>query len=331
MSRPEHHYPFDPTYGYDLDALLAVEPPAEPAGYAAFWRARYARALAVDPEPRVTPSGYTPTGMLVSDLSYRSTDGFPIRGWLLEPAEGPVTGAIVVGHGYGGLDRPDMALPRPDFAYLVPCFRGLGLSARAPISTEPRWHVLHDIHLRERYVLGGCVEDVWAGVSALAQLRPGLDGHIGYLGTSFGGGVGAMAMAWDDRIASGHLDVPSFGHQQLRLTLPTCGSAAAVQAFARECDDVADTLAYYDAAVAARHIEQPVHLAAAMFDPVVAPPGQFAIYNALPGIKELFVRSAGHVEHPRGSAEHTALLERLQDFFAHESRVPQMAQPSSRA
>ncbi|MEZ5583004.1 MAG: hypothetical protein R3F37_09785 [Candidatus Competibacteraceae bacterium] len=34
-----------------------------------------------------------------------------------------------------------------------------------------------------------------------------------------------------------------------------------------------------------------------MFDPAVPPPGQYAIYNALAGHKDLFVLQAGHFEH----------------------------------
>lgn len=36
-----HDLPFDPTYGYDLHALLKVGAPEEPEDLAEFWRARY--------------------------------------------------------------------------------------------------------------------------------------------------------------------------------------------------------------------------------------------------------------------------------------------------
>jgi len=55
-----------------------------------------------------------------------------------------------------------------------------------------------------------------------------------------------------------------------------------VQRFARTQGNVPATLAYYHAAVAARQIRQPMHVPAARFDPAVAPPGQFAVYNAIP-------------------------------------------------
>jgi cephalosporin-C deacetylase len=328
MSELRHPFPFDPTYGYDLDTLQAVEPPPEPPGFAAFWRARYARALLVDPRPQLQPSAFQRPDARVTDLEYRSTDDFPIHGWLIEPASGEPSRGLIVGHGYGGIERPDFDLPLADAVYLVPCFRGLGRSRRPPIAENPAWHVLHDIHLRGRYILGGCAEDIWTGVTALLRLYPQLAGRIGYMGISFGGGIGALALPWEPRIDRGHLNVPTFGHQPLRLRLPTTGSAAALQAFARRHGHVAETLAYYDAAVAARHIRQPMHVAAALFDAAVAPPGQYAVYNALPGPKRLFVLTAGHFDHPGRGAEERRLLVELSEFFApDEPRIPSLAQP----
>ena len=313
-----HCYPFDPSYGYRLDGLRAVAPPPEPADFVAFWRARYERALRVATNPRLRPAGTPYPGFLVQDLEYDSTDGFPIRGWLLTPGSGAPRRGFVLGHGYGGIDGPPppTTLPCADSAYLVPCFRGLSRSRRPPISEDPNWHVLHDIHLRDRYILGGCVDDIWTGVSALLLLFPRLAGHLGYLGISLGGGLGAMALAWDERIGRGHLNVPSFGHQPLRLVLPSIGSAAAVQRYAGATPAALETLAYYDAAVAARQIRQPMHVAAALFDPAVAPPGQFAVYNAIPGDKRLFVLDAGHFDYADQALQERALLAELGDFFA---------------
>ncbi|EXJ16156.1 acetylxylan esterase [Imhoffiella purpurea] len=312
----EHTYPFDPSYGYSLERLLSVEPPEEPADFEPFWRDRLDRALAIDPEPHIRDSTLKHPRFHVHDLEYASTDGFPIRGWLLTPRIGTPRRGLMLGHGYGGIDGPPLDLPLEDAVYLVPCFRGIGLSRRTPISENPIWHVLHDIHRRDRYILGGCVDDIWTGVSALLRLQPNLAGHLGYLGISFGGGLGAMALAWDPRLARGHLNVPSFGHQPLRLTLPTIGSGAAVQRFAEEHGGMPDSLRYFDAALAARHIRQPMHIAAALFDPAVAPPGQFAVYNAIPGEKHLFVLEAGHFDHPGRELQERALLEELGDFLA---------------
>ena len=70
------------------------------------------------------------------------------------------------------------------------------------------------------------------------------------------------------------------------------------------------------AAVAALNIRIPVHVAAALADPVVAPPGQFSIYNALPRGKKLFLLDMGHSAYPRQAAQEKALLSELQDFFS---------------
>jgi len=312
-----HDYPFDPSYGYDLAALLRIEPPPEPPDFAAIWQQRYRAALNVDPAPRITRSNDSRAGFTVLDFSYTSTDEFPIRGWLLIPENIAPTKALIYGHGYGGITRPDGPLPCADAIYLLPCFRGLCRSARPPISTNPWWHVLHDLDKPERYILRGCVEDIWTGTSALLAFYPWLAGRIGYLGISFGGGIGALALAWEQRIARGHLNVPTFGHHPLRLTLPTTGSAAAVQDFVRcQGRHIAVTLSGYDAAVAARHIAQPMHLALALFDPMVPPPGQFAIYNALLGPKQLLVLRAGHFDYPERVAQEHCLLDELGTFFA---------------
>lgn len=307
---------FDPTYGYTLADLLAVAPPAEPSGFIAFWRDRYDKASRIDPRPERRAWAQRDARFRIEELAYRSTDDFRIGGWLLSPFErAPVCG-FVLGHGYGGISEPPLDLPRDDAAYLIPCFRGIGLSRRHPISDDPRWHVLHDIDKPDRYILGGCVEDVWTGVGALLSIFPHLEGHLGYLGISFGGGIGALALPWEPRVQRGHLNVPTFGHHPLRLRLPTLGSAAAVQAFARRHRHVVETLAYYDAAIAARHLRQPMHVAAALMDPAVAPPGQFAIYNAIPGEKHLFVLDAGHLDYPAQEHQAALLMTELRGFFA---------------
>jgi cephalosporin-C deacetylase len=169
----------------------------------------------------------------------------------------------------------------------------------------------------DRYILGGCVEDVWLAVSALLSLFPDLAGHLGYLGISMGGGIGALALAWESRISKGHLNVPTFGHQPLRLRLETNGSARSVQQFYRTHKKMTlKVLRYYDAALAAKRIKIPMHCACATFDPCVAPPGQFSIYNALNCEKHLFILEAGHHSYANQVQQEFELINQLDDFFA---------------
>jgi cephalosporin-C deacetylase len=310
-----HPYPFDPSYGYTLPRLLQIPPPPAPADFAAFWQRRYRQALTLDPQPRLGPVNLSHPRLEVFDLEFLSTDGFRIGGWLVRPRDGVSRRAFIMGHGYGGIQAPDFDLPFLDAVYVFPCFRGLSRSRRAPISEDPNWHVLHDIDQRHRYILGGCVADLWLAVSALLRLHPTLSGHLGYLGISFGGGIGALAMPWDQRIGRVHLFVPSFGHHPLRLTLPTTGSGEALRRYQRAHGNVMETLQYYDAASAAAYMTRPVLVAAALFDPVVAPPGQFAIYNALVGDKRLFLLDAGHFPYPRQAEQQARLKAAIRELF----------------
>jgi cephalosporin-C deacetylase len=317
MPALQHAYPFDPSYGYGVEELLTVDAPVGPPDFEGFWRARYERALSVNPVPELLRNGPVKQGWRVCDFSHSSTDGARIGGWCLLPEKGPVERVLVVLHGYGGREGPDFHWHVGNTALFFPCARGIGRSPHAPVSANPMWHVLHDIQDRDRYVHGGCVDDVWLTISAALHLFPQAEGRVGLIGTSFGGGIGAMALAWEGRIARAHFNVPSFGNQPLRLSLKTTGSGAAVRiAHTRNKQAVERTLAYYDAAVAARWIRVPVYFACAAFDPMVAPPGQFAVYNAVPGEKSLFVLRAGHFTYPEQADEERELLREVHQFFA---------------
>ncbi|WKJ88737.1 acetylxylan esterase [Methylomonas montana] len=314
MSSFDHYYNYDPGYGYSLDDLLSVPAPQEPDDFSLFWRDKYQATLAQSPQ-LILNYQCLRAGYKVYDISYQSTDGIRIAGWLLEPESQLITQCIVVGHGYGGREQPDYHLQIPGAALLFPCFRGISRSRCDNFPDQPSQHVVHGIDHPKNYIIGGCVEDLWLAVSALAKHYPAMVDSIGYMGISFGGGIGALAAPWDDRIKRVHLNVPTFGNQPLRLSLPTSGSAAALKAYSQQHHHVFDTLAYYDAAVSARYAWQPLHAAVALFDPVVAPPGQFAIYNAWAADKSLFVLDAGHFDYPRKFDQERQLISELQSFF----------------
>ena len=138
------------------------------------------------------------------------------------------------------------------------------------------------------------------------------------LGISFGGGIGALAAPWDSRIDRLYVQVPSFGHQALRLTLPCVGCGEAVHGYQLHHPfNVMETLAYYDAASAARYLRIPTLVAAALFDPAVPPPGQFAIYNAIPeSLRRLFLLEAGHFDHAGKEAGERELQGEVARFLA---------------
>ena len=296
----EHDFDYDPTYGYDLEALLAVAPPTEvPADFEAFWRGTYGEALAVPPRPELREIESPDPGRRVYEIDLDAWGQRRIGGWLVEPVDAALRLGLVLTHGYGGRSQP---YPLPDLgvpaSVLMPCLRGFHRSAFDDLPDNGRRHVLHGIEQRDTYLHRGCAADVWASVSALLELRPELAGHVGYSGGSFGGGIGALAVPWDPRIGRAVLDIPSFGNHPLRLTLPCCGSGESVRAYHRRHPEVTEVLRYYDAALTAGYIAVPTRVAAAKFDPAVPPPGQFAIYNALTCPKELKVLDYAHFQPP---------------------------------
>ena len=312
-----HPYPFDPSYGYTLAELLSIKPPAAPGDFDAFWRSRYeeTRKVAVDPIRLRELEGSKTTA--VWEINYRSLGGIRIGGWLTLPRGQKPTKGIVVGHGYGGRGEPELDFPAADAALLFPCARGMSRSRLDGVPESSERHVLHGIDHRDTYIHGGCVADLWCGVSALQQLVPECAERLGYAGGSFGGGIGAMALPWDSRIRRAHLGVPSFGNHPIRLQLSCVGSGEAVRRYAQQHPPIVDrVLPYFDSAIAAIRIRTPTLVAAALFDPAVPPPGQFSVFNALPAQpNQLFILTAGHFEYAAAAEQDRQLRIACRRFF----------------
>jgi cephalosporin-C deacetylase len=297
-----HSFPFDPTYGYDEAALRSIGCPSEPADFEAFWRQTYAMAKRVPPNPtrRVIRESRR---MKIYEVEFDAWNGDqPIRigGWMTTPGDEKITTGLVVGHGYGGRGGPELSPLIPSAAVIYPCARGFNRSADASIPNVAGAHVLHGIESRETYVHRGCVIDLWAAAWALMELEPASIDWMCCAGESFGGGIGALAIPWEPAFKRAFLDYPSFGNHPLRLQMQCVGSGESVRQTGGESH--LPVLQYFDAATAAAHTKIPVMVAAALFDPAVPPPGQFAVYNCLAGEKKLFVRQAAHFDWA-GSAE----------------------------
>lgn len=312
----EHNHPFDPTYGYELEQLLAVPSPDGPADFADFWRATFEESESAPLSLCRRQIDSPHPGFDLYEVEYESLGGVRIGGWITEPHEvKPGAGGWVVGHGYGGRSAPGFDLPPPDAPAIFPCARGFNRSAHPEIPGEAAGHVLHGIENRDTYSHRGSAADLWRAASALIELHPEAAENLRYFGGSFGGGIGALALPWDARFRKAFLDVPSFGNHPLRVTLPCIGSGHFVRRRHRARPGVLDVLAYFDSATAARRIRIPVFVAAALFDPAVPPPGQFAVYNALAGPRELYVRSNAHFASHLDAEENRELHARLVRWF----------------
>lgn len=303
---PVDQYDFDPTYGYSLTALLALDAPQAPDGFADFWRQTYAATLKIPSNVELRKATVSLPGADVLEIEYDGLEGFRVGGWLTVPRGSIAARGVVFGHGYGGRIVPEVIAGRTAIG-IFPCARGFDRSASRAFPGDAPRHVISNIRDRDRYAHRYCTADLFAATTALLALHPELAGQVDYCGQSFGGGIGALALPWETRWRRAFLDIPSFGNHPIRLHSRGVGSGESVRQYVVNHPEVLNVLPYFDAATAATFATTPTLVAAALFDPAVAPPGQFSIYNALAGPKELFIRSAAHCEWP-GEAEENARL-----------------------
>lgn len=314
---------FDATYGYSRDDLLACRgPDEEPDDFDEFWRGIHAEAMATDPDPVVSawrPLDGTP-GYEVADLSFAGLDGVRIGGWVTRPVGG-ADEIAVVSHGYGGRQEPTPRSAAPGALAVFPVGRGLPARSMVPgvdgrYTGEGVRPVLWGIESPRAYSVVGSVADLWIATGIANALLPRARRRV-YSGGSFGGGIGAMALAFDDLFDAAWLGVPSFGDQPLRVSLPCLGSGRDATEHVRAHPEAMRTLAYADAAIAARRVKTPCHCEAALVDPVVPAPGQFAVAMSLAGPTWLHCAPAGHwvdgVEFPPIDRE------AVERFFSHPS------------
>jgi cephalosporin-C deacetylase len=307
---------FDATHGFGMADMLAIVAPSEPPGFADFWTDLFASAQHVPPRP-VTRQIASDGGVDIHDVEFSSLGDVRLGGWLAVPSDGRIDRAMVVSHGYDGRAAPDLRLIPERTAAVFPCARGLPARGHvAGIPAVAAEHVLHGIAAKETYVHAGCAADIWCAAAALLALLPTAPQRLDYVGGSFGGGIGALALPWDSRFDSAILTVPSFGHHDLRLTMRCTASGEAVRQHVARHPGARDVLRYFDAATAATRLTIPTLVAPALWDPAVPPPGQFAVYNALAGPKKLYVMSAGHADYPGMEAEDAGFVAAAKRFLA---------------
>jgi cephalosporin-C deacetylase len=291
----KHDFDFDPTCGYSKKDLLAMTPPdTEPDDFVEFWENTYARAMNISSEIKMREICSPEPDAKCYEVRFKSLGGLEIGAWLSRPVKSG--GGIVVGHGYGGIPTPVLV---KDFTVITPCSRGFNLSNCLEIPWWASGHVITGVESRETYVLRGAVADIWRAASVMLELFPDTKSNLNYSGGSYGGGLGALAAAWEKRFKSAYLNVPTFGHHPSRLKFKCTGSGEAVRQYWKEHPEVTDVLAYFDAATAAEYITIPTLCTPALFDPCVLPPGQFAVNNAIPEeFRQTVILLCGHYSTP---------------------------------
>jgi cephalosporin-C deacetylase len=307
MNDIQHDYSFDPTYGYDLKKLLRVRAPEhEPKDFDAFWKDLYQRTLKtpLDLERgcEVTPAAIKKIKKHnfkdhdVEIVRFSTLDGVRVGAYLMTPKSGKVNQLLVKGHGYGGRDEPEAPLD-PNTAALNPLAPGFHLSPWGDIPyNNCNAHVNHGLESKDTYVFRVCVAAWWSAASAMLELFPEAADRLVYNGWSYGGGIGCLMLPWDERYRGAELGQVSFCQIPIRLTCPCVGSGQSTATYVEQHPKAIQTLAYFDAAFAAKRIRVPTVFACSLFDPAVPPPGQVCAYNVCSAPKRLSLFTVGHFD-----------------------------------
>ncbi len=314
----KHPFPFDPTGGWSPQKLRLTPPISpDPHDFDLFWRQTYEWASGKSLDWQVEEEAFDAEGYHVTRISFAGMLGNRVGGWMTRPANHAVERGFVWLHGYGGLQSPRLDFPVRNAVTIQPCATGLPDFSLVPgIPSDPSHHVLHGIESRETYIHRVNVCDVWRAIAVLEAATPEPLARMDLIGESFGGGIGMLALPWENRIRSAQLLVPSFGHHELRLGLASVGSGEAVREHCLSHPEAIEVIQYFDAARAAARVNVPVMIVAALFDPAVPPAGQFAIHNALRSSARLFELTAGHWSWPGERNEQERLAQETRSFFA---------------
>ena len=287
----DHNFEFDPTNGKNQTELLAIKPGIPPEGFEDFWRQHYAQVTAKKPDYTVESELWSPRNdEKIYRVRVRNYDGVEFVMFISRPENS--CGGLVVGQGYGNPGTPYLSLYNLTTAFA--CVRGLGFSQSKTIPWQVNEHVLYGIADKYTYILYGVIADQWMTASVLLDMFPDTAGNLNYTGSSMGGGMGALLLPWDNRFKAAYLNVPTFG-AEIRFDYQSVGSGEACRNYIKAHPEAKDVLAWFNASAAAKYIKIPVCTAPALFDPCVAPVGQFSVANAIADeYKKLFIRDVGH-------------------------------------
>lgn len=276
------------------EELLQIKGDVPVAGFEEFWKKQYAAA-------RNWKCSYTVEGELWSPredvriyrIRFTSIDGFSIGMWIARPKES--TGGVISAHGYGNVAVPPQTTS-PGRTIALPCVRGLGLSQCKEIPWNLGEHAGFGFDAPENYVITGGVRDLWIALTIMIDMFPDTADNILCTGGSLGGGMGAMAIPWDERIHYGDLNIPTLGGRILLQTPVAPGTPGETRRLkGLASPEGLRIIDFCNASAAAQFIRVPTIITPALSDKMVPPPGQFAIANAISEeFRHMFIRDVGH-------------------------------------
>lgn len=289
--------------------------PYPPPGFEAFWReaSDESASAPLDFEEAPTEKA-SPTGHEVRAFSFRGMEGRRLHGWFALPeADSPPGFLWVPPYGQWSMP-PDEYGTRPGFASASLNFFGHGAFHEEAYSPG-RGYFAQGVGEPATWVFRRMFQDARIALRVLAASGHADPARLAACGLSQGGGIAIWLGAWAPEVRAVAADYPFLSG------MPWVLARGLHRYPLRELRDWADgpggspeavarTLAYYDTVNQAAHCRVPTLVSAGLRDPAVRPEQARAVYEALPGPKELAEIDFGHDWHPSMVARNQAWLER---------------------
>ncbi len=306
------------TFGWKVDEMPVY--PLKPDDFDIFWKTALQKIDAIPPNPKWTlektllgkeidayniasaalPEDYDPEGkrtdaVEIYRVHFTSHDNVTIEGWFTKPVGPGPFPALLVLPGAGNIPRPaPVEQARHGYAALDIQVHGNLVDAPAyaplPPDNAPRAEdrIHYDVYLNALQA------------ARVLKLLPGVDSNrMAVLGGSQGGRLTMVVAALDPSFKAAIAAITHFAYMPWQHWVQQCNTNKQSDADGYQPDqakpDANDTDRYYDVLNFTPLIRCPVLMNSGLIDPTSPPTSIFALYDALPGKKELIpLPNTGH-------------------------------------
>lgn len=278
--------------------------PYLPEDFDEFWTETSALADAAPLDyHRSGTNDYLRSGFQVESLEFRGIDGTARYGWIAAPHDAHRNPAFLWVAPYGRWSMmPEEYGTRAGFTSLSFNFFGEGAFHEEDY-TPARGYFADGALKPKTFVFRRMVQDAMIAMRVLEAQPEADENRLAASGLSQGGGMAIWLGAWCKRVKCVAADFPFLAAMRWvlsqrihRYPLKELTDLADSQPLGRE--QILHTLSYYDTLNHAARCQVPTLVSLGLKDPAVRPEQVRAIYEALPGKKELVELDWGHDWHP---------------------------------
>lgn len=288
--------------------------PYVPDDFDQFWIEAVAEANAAPLDfHRSGTNDYLRSGFKIEILDFRGIDGSTKHGWIAYPVDAHRTPGFLWVAPYGRWSMlPNEYGTRDGLVSMS--FNFFGESAFHEEDYVPaRGYFAEGAGLPETFVFRRMAQDAMIAMRVLEAQSEADEDRLGAMGLSQGGGMAIWLGAWAKQVKCVAADFPFLSampwvlsHRIHRYPLKELVDFSDSLPLGREV--VGHTLSYYDTVNQATRCKVPTLVTLGLKDPAVKPEQVRAVYEALPGEKELVELDWGH-------DWHESMVERNRDWM----------------